>query len=211
MSTRLDSLNIAAVWVAIGARWRERVPLSIASFQACHPNVRTVVYSDAQIPSIETTRVKAPKGMSAAAFSRWLKINPDFSLASYILYLDADTFTYKPLDMFAHPLWHGFDLVIAPSINQDNRALTHVSPQERSVTLAEVGNAVQWQAGAFAFTCSDLMQEFFAVWRDEWKRWSLQDQGALMRALARFPLRILSLPQSMNSKSSKVLQHSGAG
>lgn len=131
---------------------------------------------------------------------RLAKLNLDI-LSPYrdTLYLDADTRPYQDLFVIFALLADGFDLIITPSVNQHGECLIHLSEQERDETWAEVGYIpLQLQGGLFAFRKSAVMSEFFAVWRDEWQRYQDQDQGAMLRALHKVPLRLWLLGRPFN-------------
>jgi len=137
---------------------------------------------------------------------RWAKLNLD-SLTPYdnTLYMDADTRVRGDLSAGFDLLHDGWDLAIAASGNQGERAFWHVDLDERAATFAEVGEAVQLQAGVFFFARNARVLNFFAVWRSEFKRWGFNDQAALVRALWRAPLKVWLLGRDFNGGA--IVEH----
>lgn len=130
---------------------------------------------------------------------RWAKLNLDsLSPYDYTLYLDADTRTHGDLSAGFRLLHDGWDLALTASGNQDGRAFWHVGTDERAATIAEVGAGIQLQAGVFFFARNRRVMDFFACWRDEWQRWSGNDQASLVRALWRVPLKLWLLGRPWN-------------
>lgn len=123
------------------------------------------------------------------------------------LYLDSDTIIlsedlFKVLDI----LQSGFDLVIAPSTNQDDSSFWHVSKQERENTLTELEyNPLQLQGGMFAWAKNSKTEVFFKNWFNEWNKYKEQDQAALIRALELDPIKYYLVSNTFNGGS--VLKH----
>jgi hypothetical protein len=127
---------------------------------------------------------------------RRAKVNLDrLSPYEHTCYLDADTIIHGDLSAGFKMVHDGWDLVIAPSVNQDDRWLEHVGIEERVRTEYDLGyKFLQLQAGVFWFNrkhCTRL----FRAWRREWKHFLDQDQGALLRALYRRPVRVWLMGQ----------------
>jgi hypothetical protein len=139
-------------------------------------------------------------GYSSAQKARWAKVNLDrLSPFDQTLYLDADTRIYGDVSMPFDILEHGWDICIAPSVNQGARLLWHLDPGDKERTITECGaHALQMQCGVFYFRKSARIHEFFGAWRAEWLRYCGQDQGAFMRALLRVPVRVWQLGRAYN-------------
>ncbi|MCK6580354.1 MAG: hypothetical protein L6Q98_19850 [Anaerolineae bacterium] len=200
-----------AVWIAYGDRWRTLASASAESFRRHHPGVQTVIIAEAGVEGFDDVRVHPRAGMTHVQASRWAKVNLDaIGLPERVLYLDADTVVQGALMAYIDPLREGFDLAITASLNQGTSLLRHVTTPEREETLREVGfGGVQWQAGAFAFRHSPAARALFAAWREEWTRWRGADQGALMRALRRTPVRLWALGRDFNGGN--IVGHRSAG
>jgi hypothetical protein len=122
------------------------------------------------------------------------------------LYLDADTRAQGDLAAGFEMLEDGWDLVICASEHQGEECMWHVGEGERRATLEELGyEPMQLQAGMFFFRKSEGMRRLFEAWREEWGRWMDQDQAALLRALARAPMRTWILGRPWNGGA--VVQH----
>lgn len=130
--------------------------------------------------------------------ARWAKLNLDMlSPFQYTVYLDADTRPRCDPALLLSILNDGFDMVIAPSTNQGDKALWHVDAREREDTLDDFGfTPVQFQAGVFAFRRNDAMRALFAAWREEWR--GGQDQAALLRALDRTPVKVWTISEALS-------------
>jgi len=63
---------------------------------------------------------------------------------------------------------------------------------------------LQLQGGMF-FYHKERCTQFFKLWREEWKHWKQQDQGALVRALYKIPLRIYLLGYPWNG--GELIEH----
>ena len=130
---------------------------------------------------------------SSDALGRWAKVNLDI-LSPYdqTVYIDADTLIRLNIQPIFDMLTDGFDMVIVPSTNQtEDDLLWHIGKDEREATYDMLGyQPLQLQGGVFAFRRSPAIDRLFAYWRLEWKRWRDQDQAALLRALARQPVKL---------------------
>jgi hypothetical protein len=127
---------------------------------------------------------------------RWAKVNLD-QLSPYecTCYLDADTIVHGDLSAGFGMLRDGWDLVIAPSVNQGRDWLRHVEEEERGPTVLELGyRYLQLQAGMMFFH-REQCARLFGIWRSEWERWQGQDQAALLRALYQEPVKAWLLGQ----------------
>lgn len=125
------------------------------------------------------------------------------------LYLDADTLVKEcPCAPFAL-LDDGYDLVLAPSLNQGIDTLANVPQPERSTTLGVLGypDAVTLQCGVLYWRRSPAMRRLWERWRLEWDTWKGQDQGAFLRALAACPVRLWLLGRDYNSPTGAVVEH----
>jgi hypothetical protein len=140
--------------------------------------------------------------------SRWAKVSLDqWSPFAHTLYLDADTRIRGDVSAGFNILADGFDLVICPSIQQGNDSLHHVGADDKERTLSTIGydDALQFQGGVFWFRKSDAMRALFRAWREEWLKFEEQDQGALMRALHRCPVKMWVLSNVWNGGA--VIDH----
>lgn len=130
--------------------------------------------------------------------ARWAKLNLDrLTPFDRTLYLDADTRPRADPSVLFDLLDDGFDLVLAESTMQGDKALWHVDPPERDETLDGFGfTPLQLQAGVMAFRRNDAVHALFAAWREEWR--GGQDQAALLRALYRVPVRVWLISHALS-------------
>lgn len=122
----------------------------------------------------------------------------------YVLYLDADTEIIAPVDFLFDALRSGWELVITK--NPDKYVSTRWmhrpdNQDEVDQTFKELGydNLLQWNGGVFAFRRCPRVKGFFDAWHEEWQRWGGRDQAALLRAMWRKPLRVLTLGNEWNT------------
>lgn len=172
------------VYVAFGENAREEAAMSIAALRPRYDGLITVISSE-PLPGAHFIRFDDPR-----FGARWAKLNLDL-LTPYdqTLYLDADTRPRTDCAQWFEILADGFDVVIAESTMQGQKALWHVDEAEREETLDGFGfTPLQLQAGVFAFRRSEAVVALFAAWREEWR--GGQDQAALLRALARAPVKL---------------------
>lgn len=165
------------------------------------------------LPVAVAPRVEVP-GLAAATDSqrsRWAKLSVlEWTTWERVLYLDADTRVRADVSAGWAALGAGWDLALAFSENQDaDTWLWHVGEAERAATRAEVGEALQLQAGMMFVARNEQTRVLFATWREEWLRWAGEDQGALVRALQRCPVRVWLLGRPWNGGA--VISHRWGG
>lgn len=171
------------IYVAYGDKAHAEAKASIACLQSDLP---VAVVSDKPLAGVQHIEWDTP-GYGA----RWAKLHIDkLSPWEKTLYLDADTRPKADVAVGFDILGDGWDLVVTPSANQEKDWLWHITEKERGATEEEVGRRLQLQMGVFWFRKSDAMQQLFECWRQEWKRWAGEDQGAFLRALAQCPAKV---------------------
>ncbi len=181
------------IYVAYGEAARRECRYSVESLRG-HMDVPVSVVCDRPIDGVNSIQWDDPrKG------ARWAKLNLDtLTPYEYTLYLDADTRVHADLGNVFGILRDGWDMAIAPSTQQGASLLWHVGDAERRATLDGLGNAeaLGLQAGVFGFRRG--LGAFWGAWREEWLRYNDQDQAALLRALAREPVRLWLLGRPWN-------------
>ncbi|MFA5377694.1 MAG: hypothetical protein WC455_18230 [Dehalococcoidia bacterium] len=151
-------------------------------------------------------------GLSDAQCSRRAKVTLlDWSPFDHTAYLDADTTVYQDISAGFEMLADGFDLVLTASNNQGDELLWHVGKDDKATTLEAVRNCepLQLQAGVLFVARNAHTEALWHAWRGEWERFGNQDQGALLRALARVPVRLWILGRAWNG-GAIVGHHFGA-
>lgn len=193
-----------AVYVAYGDPARAEARASIASLQAAC-SVPVAVVSD---HSMEMRGVKDIYHPDADPGGRLAKLELDrLSPYDQTIYIDADTRVRQDVTSGFRILASGWDMAISLSRRQGMDWLGNISQEDRILTATSLGVAgiLALQAGVFFFRRCRAVIELFAAWRDEWKVLRQKDQGALLRALWQFPLRIWLLSPDWNSGS--IVEH----
>lgn len=183
-------------WVAVGQRAKDS---RIGSLNALRRHTRTGLgREDLALSYDEWIAIHEPGSSpydDPRQLSRWLKIKAlDYTRSDQILYLDADAFPITNTDAGFHILDDGYDLVICPSLCQSSDWLTHVGDEERA-TMEHLRPMASLQGGMWWIKRNEWTKKFFAVWLEEWQKYEGQDQGALLRAWAKVPLRTWLLSQ----------------
>lgn len=183
------------VYVAYGNAARKEARLSIKSLRQ-HNRGNVTVVSDKRLGIGKFHKMSPGPG----TLGRWPKVNLDQLGFDQACYLDADTRAYGSLQVGFDILDAGWDMVIVPSTQQDDGLLHHVSEAEREATFSELGTSdvLQLQGGVFWFRRSERALALFDAWRAEWLRWKDQDQGALLRALNKVPVKLWLLGKPFN-------------
>ncbi len=197
------------VYVAFGAGAEREAAASIGSLRRFHQE-SVIVVSDndeGRIPSADYFLRSKTTGLADdVQRSRWAKVNLDALPLDRACYLDADTRVQGDLSAGFEVLGDGWDLVITPSDHQAQEVMWHVDEGEREATLDALACVpLALQGGVFFWRKNERTRAFFRAWREEWLRWKGQDQGALLRALWRAPLRVWVLGRPFNGGS--VVQH----
>lgn len=121
-----------------------------------------------------------------------------------VLYLDADTVVISSdIQFYFQLLESGWEFVICKDVDHADtlhnfRRSYHFKELEE--TLAEVStlHVLQLNGGVWAFRRTPRVETFFAAWLSEWEHHAQKDQGALLRALYRCPLKVYILGNEWN-------------
>lgn len=115
------------------------------------------------------------------------------------IYLDADTRPRESLQPLFDILSDGWDVVMSFSGQQEHDAFWHVDERERDNTLEEIGLLpLQLQCGIMAVCKNERTRMLFERWRNEWMRYSGEDQAAFIRALYQAPVKVWLMGQPWN-------------
>jgi len=138
---------------------------------------------------------------------RWAKVNLNMLTEfATTLFIDADTRIHGDLSLGFTLLDRGFDLVMVPSRPQHNDMLRHLGKKERRITLMELPlDVLQLNTGVMWFGPGSA--PLFDLWREEWNRWKDKDQGALLRALYKYPVNLAILGWPYNSQNGEIVEH----
>lgn len=195
--------KFGVVYIAYGEPARRGMAEAYGSLIR-HCDIPAAVVCDAPLPIVGPQYVIYDGGFTQA------KLNLDtLSPFEYTLYLDADTRVLAGCILHGfNVLADGYDLVLSPSVNQGAALLTHSTAEDRAMTVEAVGpEPLQLQAGVMWVAKNARTAALFAAWRDEWARLRGKDQGALLRALERCPVKLWILGFDWNSRDGSIIQH----
>ncbi len=184
-----------AVYVAFGEAAMKQAKEAIGEFKKYH-DIPVATVSERPIAGAQHLPFSDP-GNGA----RWAKLNINKIVPwDHILYMDADTRVRGDISSGFDIVEDGWDMAIVPSKKQLlSDILWHVVSEEKEYTYESVKNPwpLQLQGGLWWFN-KLTTEKFFETWREEWKRWGAADQGALLRALHRCPIRLWVMGRMFN-------------
>lgn len=122
----------------------------------------------------------------------------------YIMYLDADTEVVADISWLFQPLLDGWDMVICKNPGKYHlarymRRSDNGDECEHTFKFLGTDEVLQLNGGVFTFQRNERTAAFFRCWHEEWNRWGKRDQGALLRALWRHPVRLFVLTNHWNT------------
>lgn len=181
--------------MAYGERAIAEAGHSRASLARVHPELPVLVIGPETCPQRD-------------AGGRWAKLNLDtLSPFEQTLYLDADTRVRGDLSAGFRILADGYDLALAFSMRQGSDVLGNCGLPDRSATFEELAcrDLLGLQAGVMFFQKGEAVSRLFSTWCEEWGRFRAMDQAALLRALARVPVRVWLLGRAWNG--GELIEH----
>ena len=122
----------------------------------------------------------------------------------YVLYLDADTELQGPVNFLFELLEAGWEAVICKDMAKFAEVRAMIRPDnqaeyEETIALLGSEDLLQYNGGVFAFRRTPRIERLFTLWNQEWEKYGARDQGALLRALYRQPVRLFVLPNLWNA------------
>lgn len=190
--------------VAYGEPSRRCARRLINSIKMFMPDMPVMLASDQPLNAGETYFVNEPDRDIGGRFA---KLSVD-RLApknwGYVLYLDADTELTESVDFIFDILESGWEFVICKDMH-DRHYLAQMNrgdnEQEYNATVAEIGcnRVMQYNGGVFAYRRTPATAAFFESWLAEYDRWAGRDQGALLRAFYKNPMRTFVLSNIWNA------------
>jgi hypothetical protein len=125
------------------------------------------------------------------------------------LYLDADTEMLSSPDA-GFALLKYVDLVLCQDITRnfaDDKWKYH-NKEEVATTIQEIGVAqhMYYNSGVIFFRRNEHVVAMMDAWYEEWQRWGIHDQMALLRAIHRCPVRIAPMRSPWNTHHRNVAQ-----
>ena len=121
-----------------------------------------------------------------------------------ILYLDADTVLTAPVYALFDWITSGWEFVICRDVYpRDNLGAMQQRYDAREVAethaLLKTWEILQLNGGVWSYKRNERTKAFFVRWQAEYEKYVQRDQGALLRALYRQPLKMLVLGNEWNT------------
>lgn len=187
--------------VAFGEPARNCAIRCIETFKKHMPGIPVALCSDRSLGPEDILIVEDEVDVGARSQKvRIYDLAPNWE---YVLYLDADTETIAPIPQFFDWLKDGWELVMCKNPGKFHLA-ANMGRSDNSGECQEVFNQwgtdqmMQWNGGVFSFRRCEATQRLFHRWYAEWNRYGKRDQGALLRALWRNPVRAMWLGNEWN-------------
>lgn len=226
---RLSSRDTSGVYVvAFGEPARKCAERLITSVHRFMPNVQVAVASDSPLGAadINVYHADTDLGGRTAKTKMWELAPREWK---QVLYLDADTEVTADVSFLFDALAAGWEMVCTKDVNgvtdkgeaQDYdliHSLWRRDSKEYELGWQDIGSdrALQLAGGVVGFRRTPAVEAFLNAWYEEWYRLARRDQGALLRALYRHPVRLLVLGNEWNSfdgifrgVSAGILHHRG--
>lgn len=193
-----------ALYVAFGEAARREAAGSIKGL----PELPVAVIGDEPLIGNDMTFINFIGDPGPGARRAKLSV-AELSPFKFTLYLDADTRPRGDVTLGFGILIDGWHLVMAHSTRQGYDVLGNVAVGERVATFNTLAcpEPLGLQAGVIFFRQCQRVRDFFAAWLEEWEQNRGEDQAALLRALARVPLRVWLLGLPWNSEGGEVISH----
>lgn len=220
------------VYIAFGDKAKEEAFKSVFSMRKAGVDLQVISFGDVEIPGVELFpwRLQSPfHGDGKFSFCAG-EVKPYLSILTPFdntLYLDADTAIKKD---FTHGFDYldDYDICVSYHVKPNgekwcvdeifghplSRPISDKSIEERDVTQALIGNRRMEfiNTGVIFFRRSELVNNFFDTWYQEWRVYSGWDeQMAFHRAICRCPeIKVKLLPPIWNQKyenSDTIIHH----
>jgi hypothetical protein len=187
------------LYVAYGEKARKMAQASILTVRRHAPGLPVAVVSDAPLAGadVHVFHSEADRGARTQK-TQMYRLSP----FDETLFLDADT------EMRASPepgfrLLEFVDLVLAQDVTRnfaDNK-WPHLNQEEVAATAREIGTAqhMYFNSGVIFFRRNERVEAMMDAWHEEWQRWGVHDQMALLRAIHRSPVRIAPMRAPWNT------------
>ena len=187
--------DYGVAYVAYGQRAVSEARQSIASLRAWH-DWPIVTVSDERIDGAERVEYDCPGwGARGAKLNLNNLVPPSWDRW---LYIDADTRVRGDIAAGFEIIADGWDLAITASEHQEQDWLWHIPAHEREAMAGQRLLGPVLQGGLWFAARNERTGRFFEAWRDEWQQYGREDQGALIRALRREPVRVWLLGRDWN-------------
>lgn len=133
-----------------------------------------------------------------------------------VLYLDVDTKVVADISFYFQLIEDGWEFVICKdphlmdTMHSFKRRNNIVELRETETEIYTL-HTLQFNGGVWAFGRNKRVAAFFKRWQAEWEKHAQRDQGALIRAMYRDPLKVYVLGNEWNTfdKYSKGIKTAG--
>lgn len=196
--------GVGVIYVAYGENARRECGYSVRSLWEHNPGMAVAVIGAKELPGTRWIKLDL-----ACDRNRWAKLNAlELSPFDSTLYLDADTRVMGDVTPGFGILSDGWDMALAGSGAQGSEWLWHCDAGDREATMECLGfQGLQLGGGMWFVARNERTRALFAEWRAEWLRCPGQDQGALLRALYKAPVRVWMLGSDWNSAKGRIVNH----
>jgi hypothetical protein len=191
------------VYVAFGGPARECAEHAMQTFKHHMVGWQVALVSDKPL-GLEDVFIAAEDVDIGA---RWAKTKL-YDLApaewEYVMYLDADTEVVADVSFLAEPLMDGWDMVICRNpakfhIGWEMRRRDNADECLETFDLLGTGEVLQLNGGVWCIRRNERTRAFMEAWHSEWQRYGKRDQGALLRALWKHPVKLYVLGNEWNT------------
>jgi hypothetical protein len=187
------------LYVAYGVKAREQAQNSMQTLRRQMRGIPVAVVSDSELKGADHF-IQHPEEDRGARTQKtqMYRLSP----FEKTLFLDADT------ELISSPT-PGFDLLnyVDLVLGQDVTRIfienhwPHLNQEEVTHTRKVIGTGqhMYFNSGVIFFRRNERVQAMMAAWHEEWCRWKMHDQMALLRAIQRCPVRIAPMRAPWNT------------
>jgi hypothetical protein len=187
------------LYVAYGVKAREQAQNSMQTLRRQMRGIPVAVVSDSELKGADYY-IHHPEEDRGARTQKtqMYRLSP----FKNTLFLDADTeLISSPTPGF--DLLNYVDLVLGQDVNRifiENH-WPHLNQEEVTHTKKVIGTSqhMYFNSGVIFFRRNERVQAMMVAWYEEWCRWKMHDQMALLRAIHRFPVRIAPMRAPWNT------------
>lgn len=188
------------LYVAYGEKARDQAQVSIKTLRRHAPGLPAAVVGDKPLPGADL-HVPFPEADRGARTQK----TQIYTLSPFAqtLFLDADT------ELVASPepgfrLLQYVDLVLGQDVTRNfaDNHWPHLNQAEVAYTQQVLGGSrhfMYFNSGAIFFRRNERVEQMMAAWHEEWSRFQMHDQMALLRAIHRCPVRIAPMRAPWNT------------
>ena len=187
------------LYVAYGVKAREQAQNSMRTLRHQMHGITVAVVSDSAVKEADHVILHPEEDRGARTQkTQMYRLSP----FKKTLFLDADT------EVLSSPV-AGFnlldyvDLVLAQDVNRIfiENIWPYLKQDEVAYTKKELGTGhhMYYNSGVIFFRRNEHVEAMMAAWYEEWCRWKMHDQMALLRAIHRYPVRIAPMRAPWNT------------